>query len=159
MENKRIIAVIGASVPTEDEYQAAYRVGQLLAERGALLICGGMGGVMEAACRAAQMAGGVTIGLLPGSDPGDANAFVSIPIATGLGEMRNGLIVRACESAIAIGGGAGTLAEIALAVKAGKRVLGLTSFSIQIHGEETDFILHVKTPEEAVDLALGSSKL
>jgi hypothetical protein len=108
----------------------AEAIGALLARRGAVLVCGGLGGVMEAACRGARSAGGVTLGILPGTSRADANEWVSVAVATGLGELRNGLIVRSADAVVAVGGGHGTLSEIALALKAGKRVVGLRSWEI-----------------------------
>jgi uncharacterized protein (TIGR00725 family) len=95
------------------------------------LVCGGLGGVMEAACRGAKGAGGTTIGILPGSERAAANAFVDVAVPTGLGEARNALVVRAADAVIAVGGGYGTLSEIALALKAGKPVVGLGSWDIE----------------------------
>ena len=92
---------------------------------------GGLGGVMEAACRGARAAGGTTLGILPGSDRGDANAFVDVAVATGMGELRNGLVVRCADALVAVGGGYGTLSEIALALKAGKPVAGLETWQIE----------------------------
>jgi uncharacterized protein (TIGR00725 family) len=112
-----------------------------------VLVCGGRGGVMEAACRGAKQAGGTTVGILPGSSRNDANEHVDIAIATGLGEMRNALIVRAVDSLIAVGGEYGTLSEIALALKGGRPVFGLGSWEIE-------GITMVATPEEAVRQAL-----
>jgi uncharacterized protein (TIGR00725 family) len=106
-------------------------VGREVAARGALLVCGGLGGVMEAACRGAKDAGGRTVGILPGTDRAAANPFVDIAIPTGLGEARNALVVGAADGLIAVGGGYGTLSEIALALKAGKRVVGLDSWDIE----------------------------
>jgi uncharacterized protein (TIGR00725 family) len=106
-------------------------VGRLLAERGAMVVCGGLGGTMEAACRGARAAGGTTLGLLPGLDRSDANEFVTVAVPTGLGEARNALVVRAADAVIALGGGYGTLSEIALALKAGKRVVGLGTWEIE----------------------------
>jgi uncharacterized protein (TIGR00725 family) len=106
-------------------------VGRLLALQGVTVICGGLGGVMEAACRGARSAGGTTVGLLPGSDAGDANEHVVVAIPTGMGELRNGLIVRACDGLIAIGGGYGTLSEIALGLRARKRVVGVGTWEIR----------------------------
>jgi uncharacterized protein (TIGR00725 family) len=105
-------------------------VGRLLAERGAVLVCGGLGGTMEAACRGAKQAGGTTVGLLPGESRSDANRFVDVAIPTGLGEARNALVVRASDVVVAVGGGYGTLSEIALALRAGKRVVGLGTWEI-----------------------------
>ncbi len=120
-----IIAVIGGSTCTTEEAAVAEETGRLLAQRGAILVCGGLGGVMEAAARGAQTNGGTTVGILPGPDPAAANAYIAIPLATGLGEMRNFLIVRTAHALIAIGGGVGTLSEIALAQRIGKPVVGL----------------------------------
>jgi uncharacterized protein (TIGR00725 family) len=122
-------------------------VGRLLARRGAVVVCGGLGGVMEAACRGASGEGGVAVGILPGLDRGAANPHVSVAVATGLGEARNALVVRAADALIAVGGAYGTLSEIALALKAGKRVLGLGTWEIE--GVE-----RVEGPEAAVQLAL-----
>lgn len=106
-------------------------MGRLLAERGAAVVCGGLGGTMEAACRGARSGGGTTIGLLPGFDRADANPYVDVAIPTGLGEARNALIVRAADAVIALGGGYGTLSEIALALRAGKRVVGVGTWEIE----------------------------
>ena len=119
------VAVIGASNATEWELATAERLGALLAEAGCVLVCGGLGGVMEAVARGVRAAGGLTIGVLPGADPNDANPFVDVPLATGMGEMRNALIVRAARAVIAIGGGHGTLSEVALALRIGTPVVGL----------------------------------
>lgn len=123
-------------------------MGRLLAERGAVLVCGGLGGVMAAACRGAKDGGGTTVGILPGTDRGEANEFVDVAIPTGLGEARNALVVRAAHALIAVGGGYGTLSEIALALKAGKRVVGLGSWDI-------DGVERVDTPEAAVEAVLA----
>jgi len=109
----------------------AEAVGRELAARGAVVVCGGLGGVMEAACRGAKKAGGLTVGILPGTDRAAANAFVDVAVPTGLGEARNALVVRAADALIAVGVGYGTLSEIALALKAGKRVVGLDSWDIE----------------------------
>ena len=125
----------------------AEEVGRLLARRGAVVVCGGLGGVMEAACRGASRAGGTTVGVLPGLDRGAANPFVSVAVATGLGEARNALVVRAADALVAVGGAYGTLSEIALALKAGKPVIGLGTWEI-------DGVERVEGPEAAVNLAL-----
>ena len=109
---------------------AAEETGRLLAEAGAILVSGGLGGVMEAACRGATAAGGLTIGLLPGRDRTDANPFVSVGLATGLGEMRNALLVRCADAVIGIGGSAGTLSEIALAQRTGVPVIWMLGWEI-----------------------------
>jgi uncharacterized protein (TIGR00725 family) len=105
-------------------------VGRGLAERGVAVVCGGLGGVMEAACRGAKRAGGTTIGILPGSDRAAANEYVDVAIPTGLGEARNAIVVRAADALVAVGGGYGTLSEIAFALKAGRRVVGLGTWDV-----------------------------
>ena len=120
-----LIGVVGGSSCSSEEAEWAATVGRLLAEHGAVLLCGGLGGVMEAAARGAQQAGGLTVGMLPGADPNEANPYIDVPLATGMGEMRNALIVRAAQAVIAIGGGWGTLSEIALAQRTEKPVIGL----------------------------------
>jgi uncharacterized protein (TIGR00725 family) len=122
-------------------------VGRELGSRGVVLVCGGLGGVMEAACGGAKGAGGTTIGILPGSDRSDANRFVDIAIPTGLGEARNALVVRAADAVIAIGGGYGTLSEIALALRGSKRVAGIDTWDIE--GVEP-----AGSPEAAVETVL-----
>ena len=111
-------------------------------------MCGGLGGVMEAACRGAKAAGGTTVGILPGTERSAANEHVDVAIATGLGEARNTLVVRAADAVIAVGGGYGTLSEIALALKAGKRVVGLGSWDVE--GVEA-----ADSPEAAVSAVLA----
>jgi hypothetical protein len=140
----RTVAVVGAGTASEDEVAAAYAVGRLLGVRGCIVVTGGLSGVMAAACRGARSAGAVTVGLLPGLDPGAANEWVSVPLPTGLGELRNGLIARAADGMIAIAGEYGTLAEVALALKGGKRVVGL-GFGYDVGGVE-----QADGPEDAV---------
>jgi uncharacterized protein (TIGR00725 family) len=143
------VAVVGAGGPdvASEVLADAEAVGAELARRGVVLVCGGLGGVMEAACRGARGRDGTTLGILPGSSRADANAWVSVAVATGLGELRNGLVVRAADAVVAIGGEYGTLSEIALALKAGKRVVGLRSWEIA-------GMLPAGGPAEAVALAL-----
>ncbi len=124
------IAVIGASQASASEASVAERVGSELARAGALVICGGGPGVMAAASRGAAGAGGTVVGILPGDDRSRANQWVSIALATGVGELRNGLIVRACDAAVAIGGAYGTLSEIGLALAQGVPVVGLGTWPI-----------------------------
>jgi uncharacterized protein (TIGR00725 family) len=154
-----MIAVIGASSATEQDVATAEQVGRLLAENDAVLVCGGGPGVMEAACRGAVNAGGITIGILPGTDPRDCNPYVGVPIATGLGELRNGVIIRASSAVIAIGGGAGTLSEIGFAAKTGKPVFGLHTFEVNLQGVTSDYIKVVDSAEEAVALAMGGKRV
>jgi uncharacterized protein (TIGR00725 family) len=129
------------------DLRAAEQVGQALGRRGVVLVCGGLGGVMEAACRGAKGAGAVTVGILPGADRAAANEFVDVAIATGLGEARNALVVRSADAVVAVGGGYGTLSEIALALRAGKRVVGLGTWDVE--GVEA-----VDSPEAAVESVL-----
>ena len=139
--------MVGAGVATDAQRSAAEETGRLLAEAGAAVVTGGLTGVMEAASKGAYEAGGVTIGILPGSDRREANAFVKVAIPTGMGEARNALVVRTADAVIAIGGEWGTLSEIALARKTGKPVVGLGSW-------ELIGVLAVTTPAEAVAAAL-----
>lgn len=149
-----IIAVIGGSAPTPEETAAAEAVGRALAEAGAVLICGGLGGVMEAACRGAKAAGGLTIGILPGTDRGEANPYVDIPIVTGIRCARNVIITRTAQAVIAVGGSYGTLNEIALALGFGMPVVGLGTWEVKREGHPPAPIVCAATPEEAVALAL-----
>lgn len=139
--------MVGPGEATTDQMNAAQAVGRGLAERGAIVVCGGRGGVMAAACRGADSAGGLTVGLLPGADRSDGNEWLSVAIPTGLGELRNGLVVRAADVVIAVGGAYGTLSEIALALKAAVPVIGLRTWPID--GVDT-----VESPEAAVARAL-----
>ncbi|KAB8140488.1 TIGR00725 family protein [Chloroflexia bacterium SDU3-3] len=145
-----IVAVCGAGSCGPELAAEAESVGIALAQAGVALICGGLGGVMEAACRGARAAGGVTIGVLPGADPSAANRFVQIALATNMGEARNALIVQAAASVIAIGGEYGTLSEIALARKLGSRVVGLHTWELGV-----GHITAAATPAEAVVLAIA----
>ena len=146
-----LVAVVGGSTCTPAEAALAEETGRLLAERGAIVVCGGLGGVMEAAARGAKsVRGGLTVGILPGDDPGQANAYIDVPLATGIGEMRNALIVRAVQAVIAIGGGWGTLSEIALARRIGKPVVGLHDAFAGVD------IPRAATAAEAVARALSS---
>lgn len=113
------VSVVGAAVASEKEYELACALGRMLADRGAVVVCGGHGGVMEAAARGAAEQGGLTMGILPGADPALANRWIRLPVATGMGEARNALVVRAGEAVVAVGGRWGTLSEIALAKKMG----------------------------------------
>lgn len=125
------VAVVGPGEASPTELENAESVGRGLAEEGAIVVCGGLGGVMAAACRGAASVGGLSVGILPGTERGAANEWVSVAIPTGMGELRNGLVVRAADALIAVGGSYGTLSEVALALKTGLRVLGLGSWSIE----------------------------
>jgi len=149
------VAVAGSEGAPVADVDAAERVGRALAERGAVVVCGGRGGVMEAACRGAKDAGGATLGILPGLDRSDANPYVDVAVPTGLGEARNALVVRAADALIAVGGQWGTLSEIALAMPAGKRVVGLGTWELNRGGRPVEGIFAAADPEQAVELALG----
>ena len=153
------VAVVGAGEASAAEERDAELVGRGLAEAGAVVVCGGLGGVMEAACRGAKAAGGTTLGILPGSRREHANPFVDIAVATGLGEMRNGLVVRSADALIAIGGEFGTLSEIALALKAGKPVVGLATWQLAKRDQAVDAIAEAASPEDAVTRALAACTL
>jgi uncharacterized protein (TIGR00725 family) len=145
------VAVVGAGRATDEQELLAEEVGRRLGQAGAVLVCGGRGGVMEAACRGAKAGGGTTVGILPGSDRAEANEFVDVAVATGLGEARNALVVRAADVVIAVAGEYGTLSEIALALKTGTPVVGLDTWDI-------DGIVTASGPAEAVGLALERAK-
>ena len=140
------IAVIGGSRIDEGTYERAREVGRLLGERGHTIVCGGLSGVMEAVCKGGREAGAETIGILPGADRTSATEWVSTPIATGLGNARNVLVVRNGDAVIAIDGGAGTLSEIGHALDFGVAVAGLDTHEIALDGFEV-----VGTPEEAIE--------
>lgn len=129
--NKKIVAVLGGSKIDDSTYNKAYQVGKIIAEKGCILICGGLGGVMEAAAKGAYENGGVTIGILPGTNKKDCNKWIKIPIVTGIGEARNVIIARTCDIAVAIDGEYGTLSEIAFCIKFGKPVLGIDTYNIE----------------------------
>ncbi|HZE05223.1 MAG TPA: TIGR00725 family protein [Solirubrobacteraceae bacterium] len=129
------IAVVGASQPKGSQERVAEEVGRGLAAAGAVVITGGGSGVMAGASRGAQSAGGTTVGILPGLDRRAANPWVSLALPTGLGELRNGLIIRAADAVVAVGGGYGTLSEIALALRAGVAVVAVDSWPVE--GAET----------------------
>ena len=151
------VAVAGSGDAPARDVEAAEAVGRLLAERGAVVVCGGGAGVMEAACRGAKSGGGTTLGILPGLDRGDANPFVDLAVPTGLGEARNALVVRAADALIAVGGAWGTLSEIALALRVGKRVIGIDTWELSRGGQPAAGIVVAAGPEDAVALALGLS--
>lgn len=155
---KTVVAVIGPAVCTADEAAQAERVGGLLAQRGAVLLCGGRGGVMEAASKGAAEAGGIAIGILPGPDWTEGNRYLTVALATDFGQARNALVATAGQAAIAIGGRLGTLSEIALALKAGRRVIGLDTWSGTSPAGEGLDILVAQDAEQAVTMALAEDE-
>lgn len=153
MEGAPYIAVVGPGRADQDQVREAERAGHALAAGGAIVVCGGLGGVMEAACRGAKAAGGTTVGILPGAERSAANAWVDIAVPTGLGEARNALVVRAADAVLAVGGEFGTLSEIALALKTGKPVIGVGTWSL---GPDPDPITRARDGAEAATLALAA---
>ena len=157
MSEAPYISVIGAGQASEDEAAAAEEIGRLLAEAGALLICGGLGGVMDAAARGCRAAGGTSVGILPGDDRADGSPHLTVRIATGLGEARNAIVARAADAVIAVGGEFGTLSEIALALKMGKPVVGLGTWTLDLEGLPGDPLQRAVDPPEAVAKALEAA--
>jgi len=153
-----IIAVIGDSSCSPEEAKLAEAVGELLAQQGVTVVCGGLGGVMEAVCRGANSKGGLTVGILPGQDSSMANPWVDIPVVTGLGEARNVAVVKSAQAVIAIGGSYGTLSEIAYALKSGIPIIGLNTWSLSRNEREDDSIVRVQSAVEAVNKAISLAK-
>jgi uncharacterized protein (TIGR00725 family) len=152
------IAVVGPGRADPRETAWAEDAGAAGADAGAVLVCGGLGGVMEAACRGARSRGGTTVGLLPGFDREQANGWVLLAVPTGLGEARNALVVRAADAVVAIGGAWGTLSEIALAMRAGKPVVGLETWELMRGGEPVEGVIRAHDARTAVGLALARVK-
>jgi len=158
INKKRFIAVIGGNQCSPQEARLAEEVGRELARRGAILVCGGLGGVMEAACRGASSEGGITIGILPGDSRQAANPYVQIPIVTGLGYARNLAVVKSAQAVIAIDGSYGTLSEISHALQSGIPVIGLNTWSLSINGQQDKSIIPAQNAVEAVNKALDLAK-
>jgi uncharacterized protein (TIGR00725 family) len=154
-EVRPYVAVVGGGEADADTASVAEQVGKELARRGAVVVCGGLGGVMEAACKGAKAEGGTTVGILPTGSRDDANAYVDVAIATGLGEARNAIVVRAADVVIAIDGEFGTLSEIALALRTGTPVVGIQTWELAIGGHEVDAFLRIHDPVAAVEAALA----
>ncbi len=149
------VAVIGGGSAGQEDCDRALRVGRALARAGAVVITGGLGGVMEAAGRGARHAGGINLAILPGNERQAANVFVDVAVASGLGEGRNLLVVRNADSVVAVGGEFGTLSEIALALQAGVPVIGLGTWELAKAGEPPrPGVIEASSPEEAAELAL-----
>jgi len=145
-KKKLRMGVIGGARPDKTSYDLAVQVGRLIAEKGAVLVCGGLSGIMEASAKGAKEAGGTTVGILPTSSRLDANPYIDIAIATGLGYARNSLVALNSDVLIAVDGQYGTLTEIAYGIIYGKKVVGLGTWEIE-------GVIQARTPEEAVDLA------
>jgi uncharacterized protein (TIGR00725 family) len=149
------VAVCGPDPAPSDVAAQAEEIGRFLARAGAILVCGGLGGTMEAAARGIRQEGGTSVGILPGSGRSAANPHLTLSIPTGMGEMRNALIVRSADVVIAVAGEFGTLSEIALALKTGVPVVGLNTWELSKPGRMVaDPIVRASTPHEAVDLAV-----
>lgn len=143
LKNKRI-GIIGAGIANKEVYALAYKIGKLLAEKGAIIYTGGLGGVMEAASKGAFEAGGITVGILPGNKAEEANPYVKVIVLTDMGHARNVILVRSVEAVVAIAGEYGTLSEIALALKMWKPVIGLRTW------ENIPGVHYVNSPEEVL---------
>jgi uncharacterized protein (TIGR00725 family) len=146
------VAVVGSGEATGELYELARKVGRLVAERGGIVVCGGLSGVMEAAARGAAEAGGVAIGILPDEDRRRANEYLTYSVATGTGQARNLAVVCSGDVVIAVGGEYGTLSEIGLALKVGRPVVALGSWDLGGH------VAAVSSPEEAVEAAFAAAK-
>ena len=152
--SKRVhIGVIGEQDARPEMRKLAEEVGREVARRGGVLVCGGLGGVMEAASRGAAAEGGTVVGILPGTRADDANPYVTIPVVTGLGEARNVIVVRSSDALVAVGGGYGTLSEIAYALKLGVPVVGLHTWELSRPGLEGDPIFRARDAVQAVEMA------
>jgi uncharacterized protein (TIGR00725 family) len=150
------ISVIGGSQGEEEILRDAEEIGRQIAEAGAVLVCGGRTGVMEAASKGASEAGGTVVAVLPGVSPADANPYVTFAVATGIGEARNLAVVASGEAVIAVGGEWGTLSEIAHARKLGRPVVAIQSWTLRNRSGTDLGIVEVETPEEAVEVAMSA---
>lgn len=153
-----IISVIGGSDPSSKAFELAEEVGRQLAIQGVVVVCGGLMGVMEAVCKGAKEAGGLTIGILPGDDPASANPYVDIPICTGLSYARNILVVKSGRAAIAIDGSYGTMSEISHALAEHIPVIGLETWAFSINGKQDGSIIIAKDPKDAAKKAIAEAK-
>jgi uncharacterized protein (TIGR00725 family) len=154
MTREVYIAVVGPAAGSPAELAIGEAVGRGVAEAGGVLVCGGMGGVMEAAASGCADAGGRSVGILPSDSRLDANPYLTIAVATGMGEARNAIVVRSADVVIAVHGEFGTLSEIALALKMGKPVVGIGSWELRKDGEPVDAIVRASDAEDAVSQAL-----
>ena len=155
---KKFIAVIGGERPSSEEAKLAEEVGRELARRGAILVCGGLGGVMEAASKGAISEGGTTIGILPRDNRQQANPYIQIPIVTGMGYARNVIVVKSAQAVIAIDGSFGTLSEIGHALQYNIPVIGLNTWALSKNGQPDDSIIIAQDATDAVNKALSLAK-
>jgi hypothetical protein len=151
------IGVIGPGDANPDELRMAEAVGRGIAERGGIVVCGGLGGAMEAVARGAAQAGGFTIGILPGHDPDSANLYISLPVVTGMSHARNLVNVLTSQAVIAVGGAYGTLSEIALALKSRRPVVALKSWRLKEIGCDDALFMEAETPAEAIEKAFAAA--
>jgi uncharacterized protein (TIGR00725 family) len=150
------VAVVGAGDADDELAAAAEEVGRRLAQAGAAVVCGGLGGVMEAACRGAKSAGGLTVGILPGRRRADANRWVDVAIPTAMGETRNALVVMSADAVVAVGGEHGTLSEVAFGLKLGRPVVGLRTWRlVRGDGAVDESIVPTEDPQAAVAAVLA----
>lgn len=156
--SQTFIAVVGGGECTSSVARLAEEVGREIGHQGAVLVCGGLGGVMEATCKGAKSADGLTVGILPWDKREDANPYVDIPIVTGMGYARNVIVVRSAQAVIAIDGSHGTLSEIAHAVSYNIPVVGLGTWTFSINGTEDASLIRATSPKEAVEIALAAAK-
>jgi uncharacterized protein (TIGR00725 family) len=155
LRSKPRLGVLGSSSCSLRIMELAAEVGRQIGKAGALLVCGGRGGVMEAAARGAKEVGGITVGILPGESDSEANPYIDIPIVTGMGQARNTINILTSQAVIAVAGAYGTLSEIALARVAGIPVIGLETWSMtDPEGRTAPGVMLAKDPEEAVRMAL-----
>lgn len=154
MTARTYIAVVGGHDVDDETVRRAEEVGRAIAEAGAVLVCGGRGGVMEAACRGARSAGGTTLGILPGESRDHANDHLDIAVATGLGEMRNMIVVHSADVVVALAGEYGTLSEIAFALRVGTPVVGIDTWELGRRGQTSDGIVRVDDARGAVNEAM-----
>lgn len=151
------IGIAATSRPTVEVEAAARELGAHLAQAGAVVVCGGGSGAMAAVVAGASRAGGTTVGILPGSDRAEGCAGLTVALPTGLGEGRNVLLVRASDALVAVGGGFGTLSEVALALRTGVPVVGLRTWSLRLEGRPVDAFPRVEEAAEAAELALAAA--
>ena len=152
------VGVAGASQAGPELVEQAERLGRRLAEGGAVVICGGGPGVMEAVCRGARAAGGTTVGVLPGLDRAEGNPYLTVSLPTGLGQGRNLLLVRSSDALVAVGGGFGTLSEIGLALRTRTPVVGLATWSLHLDARAVDAFPVATDPDAAADMALEAAR-
>jgi uncharacterized protein (TIGR00725 family) len=148
---RRLVAVCGESDPQTSLAELAFELGRGIAQRDAVLVCGGLTGVMEHAARGARAAGGLTIGLLPGEDIDDANPYIDLAIATGLGHARNAILARSADGVVALGGGLGTLSEIALALRNKRPTIGIQTWRFDRDGRTEPELPIAANPKDALE--------